>query len=93
MNDWERAKSLLKSGSNSCVIIKDEDVLISQKKGIAPLVDLLQRKKDLSGGKSVVTVFPDDLKKYLSTDLSKYIDNNKELLSNKIELLGLEVVS
>ena len=46
----------------------------------------------LSGGKSVVTVFPDDLKKYLSTDLSKDIDNNKELLSNKIELLGLEVV-
>ena len=47
----------------------------------------------LSGGKSVVTVFPDDLKKYLSTDLSKDIDNNKEFLSNKIELLGLEVVS
>ena len=47
----------------------------------------------LSGGKSVVTVFPDDLKKYLSTDLSKDIDNNEELLSNKIELLGLEVVS
>lgn len=47
----------------------------------------------LSGRKSVVTVFPDDLKKYLSTDLSKDIDNNKELLSNKIELLGLEVVS
>ena len=47
----------------------------------------------LSGGKNVVTVFPDDLKKYLSTDLSKDIDNNKELLSNKIELLGFEVVS
>ena len=47
----------------------------------------------LSGGKSVVTVFPDDLKKYLSTDLSKDIDNNKELLSNKIELLGFEVVN
>ena len=47
----------------------------------------------LSGGKSVVTVFPDDLKKYLSTDLSKDIDNNKELLSNKIELLWFEVVS
>ena len=46
----------------------------------------------LSGGKSVVTVFPDDLKKYLSTDLSKDIDNNNALLSNKIELLGLEVV-
>lgn len=47
----------------------------------------------LSGGKSVVTVFPDDLKKYLSTDLSNDIDNNKELLSNKIELLGFEVVN
>lgn len=47
----------------------------------------------LSGGKSVVTVFPDDLKKYLSTDLSKDIDNSEEFLSNKIELLGLEVVS
>ncbi len=46
----------------------------------------------LSGGKNVVTVFPDDAKKYLSTDLSKDIDNDKELLSNKIELLGLEVV-
>ena len=47
----------------------------------------------LSGGKSVVTVFPDDLKKYLSTDLSKDIDNNKDFLSNKIELLGFEVVN
>lgn len=47
----------------------------------------------LSGGKNVVTVFSDDLKKYLSTDLSKDIDNNKELLSNKIELLGFEVVN
>ncbi len=47
----------------------------------------------LSGGNFSVTVFPDDLKKYLSTDLSKDIDNNKELLSNKIELLGFEVVS
>lgn len=47
----------------------------------------------LSGGKNVVTVFPDDLKKYLSTDLAKDIDNNKELLSNKIELLGFEVVN
>ena len=47
----------------------------------------------LAGGKTTVTVFPDDLKKYLSTDLSKEIDEDKELLSNKIELLGLEVVS
>ncbi len=42
--------------------------------------------------KPVVTVFADDNKKYLSTDLSKDIDNNKEYISNKIELLDYEVI-
>ena len=42
--------------------------------------------------KPVVTVFPDDNKKYLSTDLSKEIDNNENFVSNKIELLDYEVV-
>jgi len=37
--------------------------------------------------KVVVTIFPDDNKKYLSTDLSKSINLKKELISNKIELL------
>ena len=46
----------------------------------------------LSKGKYVATVFADDLKKYLSTDLSKEIDLNPKLVSNQIELLGLEVV-
>ena len=40
--------------------------------------------------KSVVTVFADDNKKYLSTDLSKKLDNNDEFLSNKIKLLSYE---
>ncbi len=39
---------------------------------------------------SVVTVFADDNKKYLSTDLSKEIDTNSNFISNKIELLGYE---
>ena len=42
--------------------------------------------------KPIVTVFADDNKKYLSTDLSKEIDNNKKFISNKIQLLKYEVV-
>ncbi len=40
----------------------------------------------------VVTVFADDNKKYLSTDLSKQIDTNKDFISNKIELIGYEII-
>ena len=40
----------------------------------------------------VVTVFADDNKKYLSTDLSKEIDNNIDFKSNQITLLDYEVV-
>jgi len=38
----------------------------------------------------VVTIFVDDNKKYLSTDIVKPIDNNKEFISNKIELISWE---
>ena len=41
--------------------------------------------------KPVVTVFADDNKKYLSTDLSKPIDTNQKYISNQIELIGYEV--
>lgn len=39
----------------------------------------------------VVTIFADDNKKYLSTDLSKDVDNNQSFISNKIELLDYEI--
>lgn len=42
--------------------------------------------------KPVVTVFADDNKKYLSTDLVKDVDGNEEFISNKIKLLDYEVV-
>ena len=42
--------------------------------------------------KPVVTVFADDNKKYLSTDLSKEIDPNNKFVSNKIELIEYTVV-
>ena len=41
---------------------------------------------------NIVTVFPDDHKKYLSTDLSKPINPNPNFISNQIELLSLENV-
>ena len=47
----------------------------------------------LSGGKCVATVFADDLKKYLSTDLAKDIDDNPNFISNQIELLSLVIVN
>ena len=40
----------------------------------------------------VVTVFADDNKKYLTTDLLKEIDRNEKFISNKIKLLNYEVL-
>ena len=42
---------------------------------------------------NIVTVFPDDHKKYLSTDLSKPINPNPNFISNQIELLSFETFS
>ena len=42
--------------------------------------------------KPVVTVFPDDNKKYLSTDLFKNKKQNKNFVSNKIKLLKYEII-
>lgn len=41
--------------------------------------------------KPVVTVFADDNKKYLSTDLSKPMDENNKYISNQVKLITYEV--
>ena len=41
---------------------------------------------------TIATVFADDNKKYITTRLSDEIDDNPELLSNKIKLIGFEVI-
>ena len=41
---------------------------------------------------TIATVFADDNKKYITTKLSEKIDDNPKLLSNKIKLLGFEVI-
>ncbi len=43
--------------------------------------------------KEIVTIFVDDSKKYLSTDLVKPVDNCKEFISNKIKLLDYEFIN
>ena len=40
----------------------------------------------------IATVFPDDNIKYITTKLSEEIDENPELLSNKIKLISIEVI-
>lgn len=42
--------------------------------------------------KPIVTVFADDNKKYLTTDLSKEIDKNESFISNNIKLIDYEIV-
>lgn len=44
------------------------------------------------GYRNVITVFPDDNKKYLSTDLTKDIKLKENNISSKVELLDYEVV-
>lgn len=51
-----------------------------------------EKNRNIENKKSIVTVFADDNKKYLSTDLSKEIDNNNSFISNSIKLLKYEVV-
>lgn len=45
----------------------------------------------LSGYDKVVTIFADDFKKYLSTDLVKTFAQEK-FISNEVELLGMEII-
>ena len=43
-------------------------------------------------GDKIVTIFPDDNKKYLTTLLSEKIDNNPNFISNKIKLVNYDIV-
>lgn len=47
----------------------------------------------LCDGMDIVTVFVDDMKKYLSTELVDEIDLNSSFVSNKIEILSMECVN
>ena len=87
---------------NKIILINDDDAInmsrkISKELGIgvgissgANLIGsilLADKIKD-----SVVTVFADDNKKYLSTELSNDINTNPKFISNQIELLDYSIV-
>ena len=46
----------------------------------------------LSGKENVVTVFADDFKKYLSTDISDNISDDKNMISNEVEIIDVEYI-
>ena len=81
------------------ISIDDEDAInmsriLSQKFGLG--VGISSGANFLAGVLSkidnLVTVFADDSKKYLSTDLIKPINNDKNLISNNIKIISIEFI-
>ena len=60
--------------------------------GISSGANLIAAVLTADNNDNVVTIFPDDLKKYLSTDLNKDIDLNKKLISNQIKILSIKAI-
>ena len=91
-----------KSKIDEIILINDEDAInmsrkLSKELGLgvgissgANLIGSVLVNENIEN--AVATVFADDNKKYLSTDLSKEIDNNKDLISNQIRLIDYEEV-
>ena len=84
------------------ILVNDEDAINMSRKialdlgigvGIssgANFIASVLAKQEIKG--KIVTVFPDDNKKYLSTSLSLGIDDNDEYYSNKIKLIDYEII-
>ena len=87
---------------NEIILVNDEDAVNMSRKlakelglgvGIssgANLIGSILLNEKLN--KPIVTVFADDNKKYLTTDLSKEVDENKNFISNNIKLINYEIV-
>ena len=87
---------------NKIILVNDDDAvnmsrLLARKLGLG--VGISSGSNFIAGiiyqekiNKPVMTVFADDNKKYLSTELSNPVDNNPKFISNKIELLDYEVM-
>lgn len=85
-----------KNAIDEIILVNDEDAINMSRKlaielglgvgissGANLIASILAQEKI---NKPVVTVFADDNKKYLTTDLSKKIDENSNFISNKIKL-------
>lgn len=60
--------------------------------GISSGSNLLASILTANDNDNVVTVFPDDSKKYLTTDLIKEINTDPNLISNQIEIISITVL-
>lgn len=69
-------------------IAKEFGLGIGISSGANFLASVIMDNNDLK----ISTVFPDDNKKYITTKLSEKIDENPELISNKIKLIDFEVI-
>ena len=83
------------------VTIHDEDAInmsrILAKKfglgvGISSGANLLAAIISAKDNDNIVTVFADDFKKYLTTDLTKEINNDSNLISNQINIISVEAI-
>lgn len=91
-----------KSAIDDIILVNDEDSINMSRKlakelglgvGIssgANLIGSIILNEKIN--KPIVTVFADDNKKYLSTDLSKEIDKNNNFISNQIKLKEYKVI-
>lgn len=90
-----------KSKIDKIILVNDDDAInmsrkISKQLGIgvgissgANLIGSILLANEIKD--TVVTVFPDDNKKYLSTELSSDINLNEEFISNQVELLNYNI--
>ena len=83
------------------ILIKDEDAINMSKKlakelglgvGISSGANLIASILLKGNKKKIVTVFADDNKKYLSTDLSKDLRKDEWMVSNQVEFLGWKYI-
>lgn len=91
-----------KSLIDEVITIDDEDAINMSKilaknfglgVGISSGANLLASILTAKDNDNVVTVFADDFKKYLTTDLIKEINNNNNLISNQIEILSIKALA
>lgn len=89
---------------NDIIAVDDGDSIIMSQKlakvGIAVgissganLLGALIAHEKLGDGKTIVTVFSDDNKKYVSTDLMKKEPSKEHFLTNRIEILDYHIIS
>ena len=83
------------------ITIDDEDAINMSKilarrygfgVGISSGANLLAAVITANDNDNVVTVFADDLKKYLTTDLNGHINDDDKLISNQVKIISIESV-